>query len=171
MDSVPTVAELELYQRTIQTRYQSHYADIEKQRASGTITKAEYEARRRQLDSMVAEKVNEAAWQKHFLAESERKADGVPTPDAPISLTPGQASGSVGYFGNSGGSMSSFYRPSWQNYGAVAGIGGSAGMGSMQAAREQLKSAQSARNDAISAGGTYLSKPPAGAVYDEQLRR
>lgn len=170
MDSVPTVAELEGYERVIRARYQSHYDDLEKRRASGSLSKTEYAEHKRQLDSWVSEKANEAAWQKHFLAESERKADGVPTPDAPVALHPGQATGSVGYFGNSG-AVTSFYQPSWRNYGAVVGIGGSAGMGSMQGAREQVKSGQSIRNDAMSSGGTYLSRPPPGSIYDEELRR
>ncbi len=158
MDSVPTTAELDSYEHVLRARFQSHYTELDKQRASGSISKAEYDERKRQLDSWVAEKVNEAAWQKHFLAESERKANGIPTPDAPVALNPGTA----------GGSMGSFYRPMNQNFSQAAGQSGSAGLGTVQAARAQYENAQTMRT---SSGGAYLSTPPPGSVYDYDVKR
>jgi hypothetical protein len=67
--------------------------------------------------------------------------------------------------------MGSFYRPSYMNYGAVTGMGGSAGMGTMRSVRDQVSKAQTTRNDAMSAGGTYLSAPPPGSVYDDEVKR
>ena len=61
--------------------------------------------------------------------------------------------------------------PSYQNYGAVTGMGGSAGMGSMRSANEQIGQSKSIRNDAMSSGGSYLSAPPPGSVYDQGPRR
>ncbi len=158
MDSTPTLAELDAYEKLIRARYQDDYAALQRQRSSGSISEAEYQERKRRLDSEVAEKVNDAAWNKHFLAESERKADGVPTPDQPAALNPG----AIG---------ESFYRPSNQNFGQVTGQSGSAGLGSLRAANEQFGTGQTIRNDAISAGGTYLSQPPPGSIYDEKVRR
>jgi hypothetical protein len=91
MDSVPTAQELEAYERVIKARMQGRYDELAHQRSRGAISQADYEEQKRRLDSEVAEKVNDAAWNKHFLAESERKADGVPTPDAPVALNPGAA--------------------------------------------------------------------------------
>lgn len=171
MDSTPTVAELESYERVIRARYQAQYADLASERSSGKISAEEYAEGKRRLDGKVSKEVNDAAWNKHFLAESERKADGVPTPDAPVALYAGQAgAGGVGYFGNQGGG-GSFYRPSSQNFGAVAGMGGSAGMGSMSSANQQIGNVQTIRNDAMSAGGTYLSQPAPGSIYDDNMRR
>lgn len=159
MDSVPTIAELESYQQVVRARYQAEYAELEGKRAAGSIDKANYDYNKRRLDSKVNEEVNNAAWNKHFLAESERKADGVPTPDAPVAL-------------NSADPVSgSFYRPSNQNYGQVTGQSGSAGLGSMRNAQEQFSQARTTRNDAISAGGTYLSQPSQGSQYDDERRR
>lgn len=158
MDSVPTAQELEAYERVIKSRMQGEYDELARLRSRGAISQADYEEQKRKLDSELAEKVNDAAWNKHFLAESERKADGVPTPDAPVALNPGAAG-------------ESFYRPSNQNYGQVTGMSGSAGMGSMRAASEQISNAQTVRQDAMSAGGTFLSKPPPGSVYDDELKR
>ncbi len=159
MDSIPTLADLNAYEKVVHARYQGQYDELERRRSSGTISKTEYAEQKRWLDSKVAESVNNAAWNKHYLAESERKSDGVPTPDNPVAL--GSAS-SVG-----GG----FYMPSYQNYGAVTGMGGSAGMGSMRSANEQIGQSKSIRNDAMSAGGTYLSAPPPGSVYDQDVKR
>lgn len=161
MDSVPTTAELSAYEKVIRARFQPEYDTLEKQRASGTINEATYTEHKRRLDARVWEEVNNAAWQKHFLAESERKADGVPTPDAPIALNPG-----------SGGGSNSFYRPSNQNFGQVAGQAGSAGFGSLSGAREQFNNQlNSMRNDSMSAGGTFLSAPPPGSIYDSEMKR
>ncbi|MCB1278475.1 hypothetical protein [Prosthecobacter sp.] len=161
MDSTPTVAELNAYEKVVRARYQPSYDDLARKRESGALSKAEYDEEKSRIDSKVAQDVNDAAWNKHFLAESERKADGVPTPDNPIALSSGQA----------GGSMGSFYRPSNQSFGMAAGIGGTAGIGSMNAAREQVGKGQGTRNDAMSAGGTYLSQPPPGSIYDSNVTR
>jgi|UniRef100_UPI003784B99A hypothetical protein len=158
MDSVPTAQELEAYERVIKSRMQDRYNELAHQRSRGAISQADYEEQKRRLDSEVAEKVNDAAWNKHFLAESERKADGVPTPDAPVALNPGATSGN------------SFYRPSNQNYGQVTGMSGVGGMGSMRAANEQIGNVQTVRQDAMSSGGTFLSKPPPGSIYDNAAR-
>lgn len=159
MDSVPTIAEMEGYTRVVKARYQAEYAELERRRTSGTISSADYDANKRRLDARVSEEVNDAAWNKHFLAESERKADGVPTPDAPVYL---DSSSPVG-----GG----FYQPMNQNYGQVTGQSGTAGLGSMRAAQQQFSSGQTIRNDAVSSGGSYLSQPPPGSVYDDNRRQ
>jgi hypothetical protein len=44
-------------------------------------------------------------------------------------------------------------------------------MGSIRGASEQLGKVQSTRNDAMSAGGAYLSAPPPGSVYDDEVKR
>ncbi len=159
MDSVPTEQELNKYAGIVRARYQAEYADLEQKRARGAISKDDYEFNKNRLDSKVNEEVNNAAWNKHFLAESERKADGVPTPDAPVALNPGATGGE------------SFYRPSNQNFGQVTGQSGSAGLGSIRGAQEQFGQGQTIRNDAMSAGGSYISQPPPGSVYDDDRRR
>lgn len=174
MDSVPTLAELNAYEQVIRARYKGMYDELEHKRSKGEITQAEYAEQKQRLDAKVTGSVNNAAWNKHFLAESERKSDNVPTPDHPVALSPGQVGGynlggTAGSVGS--GSMGSFYRPSYQNYGAVTGMGGSAGMGSIRGASDQLGKAQSTRNDAMSAGGSFLSAPPVGSIYDEDVRR
>jgi len=159
MDSVPTVAELDHYERVLRARFQSDYDELERRRTRGTISKAEYEEQKLKLNNYISAQVNEAAWNKHFLAESERKADGVPTPDQEVGLNPGAIQGE------------SFYRPSNQNFGQVVGQSGSAGLGSIRAANEQIGSVGTIRDTAISAGGSYLSQPPPGSVYDESVKR
>lgn len=161
MDSIPTLAELNAYEKVVRARYQTLYDELDYKRSHGTISKADYEEEKRKLDSKVAESVNNAAWNKHYLAESERKSNGVPTPDQPVALNSSRAA--LG--GNS------FYLPSYQNYGAVTGMGGSAGMGSMRSANEQISNGKTVRNDAMSAGGTYLSTPPPGSVYDQDVKK
>ena len=170
MDSIPTLAELNAYEKVIRARYQVVYDELDKKRSSGAISQAEYEDQKRRLDSKVSESVNNAAWNKHYLAESERKSDGVPTPDNPVRLNPGLVGVSYMTGAVSSGPIGSFYRPSYQNFGAVTGMGGSAGMGSMRSMNEQIGKSQTTRNDAISAGGTYISSPQPGSIYDDVKR-
>lgn len=161
MDSIPTLAELDAYEKGIRVKYQDLYSGLEKQRSAGTISMAEYDERKRQLDSKVTEEVNDVAWRNHSLAESVRKVDGVPTPDQPVTLSAGVA----------GGTMGSFQRPANQNFGNAAGVSGTAGMTNLSSASEQFQRVQSVRNDAMSAGGTYLSAPPPGSIYDSSAKR
>lgn len=171
MDSIPTLADLNAYEKVVRARYQVMYDELEKKRASGALSKADFAEEKHRLDSKVAENVNNAAWNKHYLAESERKSDGVPTPDQPVALHAGLVGGNGMSGGVASGGMGSFYQPSYQNYGAVTGMGGTAGMGSMRSANEQIGQSKSIRNDAMSAGGTYLSAPPPGSVYDQDVKR
>ncbi|WP_395750615.1 hypothetical protein [Prosthecobacter sp.] len=170
MDSIPTLAELSAYEKVVRARYQPLYDELEHKRSTGAIGKADYEEQKHRLDNKVAEGVNNAAWNKHYLAESERKSDGVPTPDNPVALSPGQVGG-TGIGGSVGsGGMGSFYRPSYQNYGAVSGMGGAAGLGSMRSANEQIGNSRTVRNDAMSAGGSFITPAP-GSIYDDDERR
>lgn len=172
MDSIPTLAELNAYEKVVRARYQVMYDELEQKRASGTIGKTEYAEQKHKLDAKVSEGVNNAAWNKHFLAESERKSNGEPTPDQPVALVAGQVGGrGVGGGSVGSGGMGSFYQPSYMNYGAVTGMGGSAGMGSMRSTNEQLGNVKRTRDEAMSSGGTYLSAPPPGSVYDDEVKR
>ncbi|MEZ5387804.1 MAG: SHOCT domain-containing protein [Prosthecobacter sp.] len=159
MDSVPTAADLDRYEQIVRARMQPDYAGLERLRSRGAISSAEYQEQKNRLDNYVREQVNEAAWNKHYLAESYRKANGIPTPDNEIVLNPGTTQGE------------SFYRPSNQNFGQVTGQSGSAGLGSIRAANEQFGNASTIRDTAISAGGSYLSQPPPGSVYDGPVER
>lgn len=159
MDSVPTAAELDRYEQVVRARLQPDFAELERQRSRGTISSAEYQEQKRRLDGYVQEQVNEAAWNKHYLAESYRKANGIPTPDQEVLLNPGTVQGE------------SFYRPSNQNFGQVTGQSGSAGLGSIRAANEQIGNASTIRDAAVSAGGSFLSTPPPGSVYDGPVER
>jgi hypothetical protein len=170
-DSIPTLAELNAYEKVVRSRYQPLYDELEHKRSTGAVSKADYEEQKRRLDAKVAEGVNNAAWNKHYLAESERKADGVPTPDNPVALHPGQVGGNSMSGSVASGGMGSFYQPSFQNYGAVSGMGGTAGLGSMRSANEQIGSGRTVRNDAMSAGGSFISTPPPGSIYDEDVKR
>ena len=89
MDSIPTLAELNSYEQVVRARYQVLYNELDQKLSSGAISKVEYAEQKRRLDSKVAGSVNNAAWNKHYLAESERKSDDVPTPDHPVALRPG----------------------------------------------------------------------------------
>lgn len=97
-NTVPTAAQLDAYERQLKAAAQPEYAELEQQRASGQLTESGYESARHQLDQRIQNQVDTMAWSRHALAQSERKAMGIPTPDQPVANPPpgvGQTHGSL----------------------------------------------------------------------------
>lgn len=97
-NTVPTAAQLDAYERQLKAAAQPEYAALEQQRASGQLTESDYENSRHKLDQRIQNQVDTMAWSRHALAQSERKALGIPTPDRPVSNPPpgvGQTQGSL----------------------------------------------------------------------------
>lgn len=102
-DSIPTAADLDRRATHFRTLAQPQYDQLERDRSSGVLTQDQYVMEKAALDERVREKAVDAAWSVHSLAESDRRSQGIPTPDAPREITPNSAG--AGLFG--GG----FYRP------------------------------------------------------------
>lgn len=76
----------------------------------GLLSEADYQADRAALEKRISDDSRDAAWAHHFLAESERKANGVPTPDtAQAIVAPNALQGGMGMGSATGGG--SLYRP------------------------------------------------------------
>jgi hypothetical protein len=115
--SVPDAARLDEMQAAIRQKSQYYYTAIDEKRARGELSDSEYARQKERLDAWIWEQARDSAWRQHNLAESERKAFGIPTPDVPQQVSINQGNSALGSAG--GGS---FYQPYNQNYGISNGM-------------------------------------------------
>ncbi|MBL9185100.1 MAG: hypothetical protein JNN17_23335 [Verrucomicrobiaceae bacterium] len=123
MDSIPTGAQMQIYKQQAQREMGSEYTRLAELRHSNVLSEAEYQAELSKLDDRVVARAHTLAWEQHNLAELERKAQGVPTPDQPVQLMAPNAM-------NGGAGGQSLYRNYQQQYNITAGVGGSNMLGS-----------------------------------------
>lgn len=129
--TVPTARSIDALRAQVRDQEKARYDELDQQRAAGALNETAYQQRKADLDQYVTQRVNDIAWTRHFLDQSERKANGLPTPDLqPTNIAPNPmqgGAGTVGAVGNAGGA-GSFYRPfTQQGQGAMnnnAALGG-----------------------------------------------
>ncbi len=109
---LPDALAIDEHDAIFRQRYQHSYDELEQQRSSGQLADSEYRVRKEALDEFVHQEAVKAAWTKHSLAESDRKATGLPTPASPVEV----GAGGGGIDGNS------FYRPFNDRYGSQSGM-------------------------------------------------
>ncbi len=86
--TTPTVAELDGYERMARADHQAEYAELDQQRASGQLSSEQYQVERASLDRRVQNQADTMAWNRHALAQSDLKANNIPTPDQPVDNSP-----------------------------------------------------------------------------------
>lgn len=104
--TLPSAASLTEHMRQLRQQAQPEFDALERERAAGTLSAAAYAERKAALEQRVGEDARDAAWARHSLAESERKALGLPTPDQPLAIVAPNA-----LLGGAGGVNGSMYRP------------------------------------------------------------
>lgn len=123
-ETIPTVADLDRNQQRFLALAKPEFDELERKRSTGAINQEQYAAEKSQLEYRVQQRAIDAAWTAHSLAESDRKATGIPTPDRPVSNPVGTQGGSVSGQG-------SFYQSHNDTYGSQAGFGASGSSGSL----------------------------------------
>lgn len=149
MDTIPIGEKMQIYKDQAQLDFQSEFARIGELHMSKVLSDAEYKAQYAELQDKVVQRAHTLAWNQHNLAELERKAQGVPTPDAPVANMPPSA-----MQGGAGGQ--SMYRPSQQQFNMAQGVGGS----------NQLNPSQFQTRMSSEAGAMSRQNFP-GSVYDD----
>ena len=122
--SLPTAESLSASTRVLREQARPEFDELERRRAMGLLSEVDYQADRAALEKRISDDARDAAWSHHFLVESERRANGIPTPDAPGSImAPNALRGGAGGGGVAGGG--SLYRPfTQQSQGAANSSGG-----------------------------------------------
>ncbi|HYF34707.1 MAG TPA: hypothetical protein VD994_05400, partial [Prosthecobacter sp.] len=82
VSTLPSAEQLDAYEKAARAEYQAAYAELESQR--GQMTPEQYAAEREALDQRVRTAADTKAWGRHALAESELRAQGIPTPEQPV---------------------------------------------------------------------------------------
>lgn len=77
---------MDAYQKAARAANRAEYAELDQQHMSGQLTYEQFEAARKALDQRVQNQADTMAWNRHALAQSELKANSIPTPDQPVSL-------------------------------------------------------------------------------------
>jgi hypothetical protein len=93
--TMPSAADLDRTHQRFLTLAQPQFDELERKRASGTLSQEDYEREKSALEYRVHQQAVDAAWTAHALAESDRKATGIPTPDSPQQIQVGNISGSL----------------------------------------------------------------------------
>lgn len=122
-ETIPTVADLDRNQQRFLALAKPEFDELERRRSSGALTQEQYNAEKSRLEYRVHQRAVDAAWTAHSLAESDRKATGIPTPDRPVANPVGTQGGSVSGQG-------SFYQSHNDQYGSQAGFGASGSLSS-----------------------------------------
>lgn len=119
-ETMPSASDLDRSDQRFMAMAQPEFDTLERHRKSGELTNEQYQAERATLEYRVHRQAVDAAWTAHSLAESDRKATGIPTPDAPQKIEVGRGGGGPSDAG-------SFYRSHNDTYGGQTGLGGMRG--------------------------------------------
>ena len=122
--SLPSAESLSAGAKVLREHARPEFDELERRRAMGLLSEADYQGDRAALEKRISDDSRDAAWSHHFLVESERRANGLPTPDAPqANAAPNALQGGAVGGGIAGGG--SLYRPfTQQSQGASNNIGG-----------------------------------------------
>lgn len=93
--TIPSAADLDRSHERFRALAQPQFDDLERQRSSGALSQADYEREKTSLEYRVQQRAIDSAWTAHALAESDRKATGIPTPDQPQQIQAGAVPGSL----------------------------------------------------------------------------
>jgi hypothetical protein len=108
--TLPTAESLSANAQVLREQARPEFDELDRRRALSGLTEADYQAEKAALEKRISNQARDAAWSRHSLAQSERKALGLPTPDAPQTIiAPNALVGGAGGGGVSGGG--SLYRP------------------------------------------------------------
>ena len=121
--TIPSAADLDRNHQRFRALAQPQFDELEQKKASGALSQADYERAKDTLEYRVQQQTVDASWTAHSLAESDRKATGIPTPDHPQSITAGGVQGTL-------------YQSHNDQYGGQAG-GGFGAAGTMSSGLQQ----------------------------------
>lgn len=96
--TIPTPAQMDQLESRLRKEEAPEYERLAQMRRAGHLSPGEYEVQKQALDMRVQNKVDSMVWSRHALAQSHLKAQGLPTPDRPVSNLPpgvGTVQGSI----------------------------------------------------------------------------
>ena len=122
--TMPSAADLDRSYERYRLAAQPQFDDLERRRKSGELSQSQYEQQKADLEYTVQRRATDSAWTAHSLAESERRATGIPTPDQPVTAPVGTGGGGVSGDASFYRSHNDQYGSSSQGFGAGGRMGG-----------------------------------------------
>ncbi len=92
--TVPSPEQLDAIERQVRAQHQADYAALARRRQLGELDAESHREAVAALDKRVRNEVDTRLWSRHALAQSELKANDIPTPDRPVS-NPAPGVGSI----------------------------------------------------------------------------
>jgi hypothetical protein len=94
--TAPNVADMDRYYKEAERRANVQIEKLEQQRASGQMGKEEFDYRAQLVRDDIPRKANDMAWTRHDLAETEKRALGLPTGGSNVGVSAPQVGGIQG---------------------------------------------------------------------------
>jgi hypothetical protein len=86
--TVPSPEQFEVVERQVRALHQSDFENLERQRQTGKLDAESHRLALAELDHRIRNEVDNRLWNRHALAQSELRANNIPTPDRPVSNPP-----------------------------------------------------------------------------------
>ena len=86
--TVPGPEQFDAVERQVRAQHHADYAALEQRRQAGELDAESHREALAVLDQRVRNEVDTRLWSRHALAQSELKANDIPTPDRPVSNPP-----------------------------------------------------------------------------------
>lgn len=113
--TIPDAADLDRYEKQATDLAERQIALLDAQLARGEISQVQRDRGADAIRADIPKRAHDLAWTMHELAESEKRAWGMPTGDAPLPLRPPQPSAVANSFyqpkGEVGSGFGSFQNP------------------------------------------------------------
>jgi len=107
--TIPTAAQLDSYHEKAAQMAQPQIDELNARKARGAISQQDYDIEMATINAKISKQAGDLAWARHELSESQMRAQGIPTGDAPIA---GSATGVV---------SGSLYRPYSESGASIMG--------------------------------------------------
>lgn len=86
--TVPSPEQIDAFERQVRAQHREDYETLDRRRQSGELDAQSHREALDALDKRVRNEVDTRLWSRHALAQSELKANDIPTPDRPVSNLP-----------------------------------------------------------------------------------
>lgn len=94
----PNAADMDRFYKRAEVMAQEQIAVLDKEKAAGRLTQEQYDQRVTYVQSSVGQRANELAWARHELADSQKRALGIPTGDRPQEVSVPSSAGSESFY-------------------------------------------------------------------------
>ncbi|WP_075090360.1 hypothetical protein [Verrucomicrobium spinosum] len=94
----PNASDMDRFYKRAEEMAQEQIAVLDREKAAGRLTQEQYDQRVTYVQNSVGQRANEMAWARHELADSQKRALGIPTGDRPQEVSVPSSAGSESFY-------------------------------------------------------------------------